>query len=175
MQLKIQVIATHITSPSPTFLPTRPQNEYKAILTEFPAVTHPCSSEQPVKHNITWLIISLPQALLSPLIPDASFQNDLLSLVKSSIVCSSSVLSTRPLAIGLRHCIWFPRKMVTGALVLIIELWTTLLLPIAIQYHTFKTLPHHCMAPLPSPQSIWSERTTRSLLSQLMSWKHQQV
>ena len=52
-QLKIQGIATHITSPSPTFLLTRPQNEYEAILTEFPAVTHPCSSEQPVKHNVT--------------------------------------------------------------------------------------------------------------------------
>ena len=54
MQLKIQGIATHIASPSPTFLPARPQNEYEAILTEFPAVTHhPCSSEQPVKHNVT--------------------------------------------------------------------------------------------------------------------------
>ena len=52
-QLKIQGIATHIASPSPTFLPTRPQNEYEAILTELPAVTHPCSSEQPVKHNVT--------------------------------------------------------------------------------------------------------------------------
>ena len=43
-QLKIQRIATHDTSPSPAFLPTRPHNEYDAILAEFPAVTRPVNS-----------------------------------------------------------------------------------------------------------------------------------
>ena len=52
-QLRIQGIATHESSPSPTFLPPQSHNEYEAILTEYPAVMRPCSSEHPVKHSVT--------------------------------------------------------------------------------------------------------------------------
>ena len=52
-QLKIQGIATHDTSPSPAFLQTRTNSEYDAILAEFPSITRPGSSDQPVKHNVT--------------------------------------------------------------------------------------------------------------------------
>ena len=52
-QLKVQGIVTHLSSPSPTFLPSRPTNEYEAILSEFPSLTRPCNQEQPIKHNVT--------------------------------------------------------------------------------------------------------------------------
>lgn len=50
-QLKVQGIVSQDSSPSPTFLPTKP-NEYEAILADFPAVTRPCNNEQA---NITSL------------------------------------------------------------------------------------------------------------------------
>ena len=52
-QLKVQGIVSQDSSPSPTFLPTKPKNEYEAILADFPAVTRPCNNEQPIKHNVT--------------------------------------------------------------------------------------------------------------------------
>ncbi len=52
-QLKVQGIVSHCPSPSPTLFPQQPKNEYEALLTEFPAVTQVCSSDQPVKHDVT--------------------------------------------------------------------------------------------------------------------------
>ena len=52
-QLKIQGIVSDMPSPSPTLLPRQPKSEYEAILTEFPAVTRPCGTEQPIKHSVT--------------------------------------------------------------------------------------------------------------------------
>ena len=49
----MQGIVSIKSSPSPTLHHRQPTNEYKAILSEFPAVTQPCHKEQPVKHNIT--------------------------------------------------------------------------------------------------------------------------
>ena len=48
-QLKVQGIASHASSPSPTLLPRRPET----ILSKFSMVTHPCNSQQPVKHDVT--------------------------------------------------------------------------------------------------------------------------
>ena len=52
-QLRIQGIATHDSSPSPTFLPMQSHNEYEAILAGYPTVTRPCSSKHHIKHNVT--------------------------------------------------------------------------------------------------------------------------
>ena len=52
-QLNVQGIVSQVSSPSPTFLGTKIQSEYDAILADFPAVTRPCNSEQPIKHNVT--------------------------------------------------------------------------------------------------------------------------
>ena len=52
-QLKIQGIVTHLSSPSPTFLPSRPKNEYDTILFDYPSLIQPCNHEQTIKHNVT--------------------------------------------------------------------------------------------------------------------------
>ena len=51
-QLQVQGIVSHDPSPHPTFKPT-PKTEHEAILSEFPAVTQPCYTDRPVKHDVT--------------------------------------------------------------------------------------------------------------------------
>jgi len=43
-------------SPSPTLLSTHPPTEFEAILQEYPAIVRLCTTEQPVKHNVTHYI-----------------------------------------------------------------------------------------------------------------------
>ena len=54
--LKVQGIVSHGLSPSPTFPASRPKSDFEAILSEFLAVTQPCSIEQPIKHDVTHYI-----------------------------------------------------------------------------------------------------------------------
>ena len=42
-----------MSPPSPTLLPKDPDNEFAAILADFPEVSQPCNTEQAVKHNVT--------------------------------------------------------------------------------------------------------------------------
>ena len=51
--LAVQGIRSQVSSPSPTLLPRTPKSTFEALLAKFPAVTQPCSTEQPVKHNVT--------------------------------------------------------------------------------------------------------------------------
>ena len=51
--LVVKGIISSKTSPSPTLLPRSPKNPMDAILSEFPAVTQPCNTEQPIKHDVT--------------------------------------------------------------------------------------------------------------------------
>ena len=51
--LAVQGIRSQMPSLSPTLLPRKPKSTFVALLAEFPAVTQPCGTEQPVKHNIT--------------------------------------------------------------------------------------------------------------------------
>lgn len=51
--LQVQGIVSHALSPSLTFLAREPKSDFDAILSEFPAVTQPCSIEQPIKHDVT--------------------------------------------------------------------------------------------------------------------------
>ena len=51
--LTVQGIVSQVPSPSPTLLPRNPKTTFEAILSEFPAVTQPCSTEKPVKHDVT--------------------------------------------------------------------------------------------------------------------------
>ncbi len=52
-QLKVKGIASHTPSPSPSLRPSQPENDFSALLSEFLAVTQACSSECPVKHDVT--------------------------------------------------------------------------------------------------------------------------
>ena len=52
-QLSIQGIASEVLPLSPTVLPRRQSLDFEAILAKFPTITHPCTSEAPVKHNVT--------------------------------------------------------------------------------------------------------------------------
>ena len=49
--LAIQGIRSQVPSLSPTLLPRKPKNTFKALLAEFPTATQPCGTEQPVKHH----------------------------------------------------------------------------------------------------------------------------
>ena len=51
--LTVQGIVSQVPSPSPTLLPRNPKTTFEAILSEFPAVTQPYSTEKPVKHDVT--------------------------------------------------------------------------------------------------------------------------
>ena len=51
--LQVQGITTSDTSPSPALLSRQPRNEFEALLSDFPKVVQPCTTEQPVKHNVT--------------------------------------------------------------------------------------------------------------------------
>lgn len=52
-QLKVQGITSHTPSPGITWFHKDPDNVYTALLSEFPTVTQSCSSDRPVKHNVT--------------------------------------------------------------------------------------------------------------------------
>ena len=52
-QLSIQGVIFSSPLPSPTLLPKKPTNNFKAIMAEFPTITQPCSKDCPIKHNIT--------------------------------------------------------------------------------------------------------------------------
>ena len=119
-QLRIQGIATHESSPSPTFLPPQSHNEYEAILTEYPAVMRPCSSEHPVKHSVTHHITSTgpPVTARTRRLP----QNDSPLPAENSITCYSSVSFALLPAVGPPHCTWFRRSLPgTGALAVTTE------------------------------------------------------
>ena len=51
--LTVQGIVSQVPPPSSTLLPRNPKTTFEAILSEFPAVTQPCSTEKPVKHDVT--------------------------------------------------------------------------------------------------------------------------
>ena len=57
-QLTIQGVASSAASPSPSLLPTNMDNQFTSLLKEFPSVTQPCITEQPVKHNVTHHIVT---------------------------------------------------------------------------------------------------------------------
>lgn len=52
-QFSIQGIDAPDVPLSPTFIPSEPDNEFTALLREFPSVTQPQISDQPVKHSVT--------------------------------------------------------------------------------------------------------------------------
>ena len=51
--LKVQGIASHTASPSPSLMAKGPKNEFDAILPDFPAVLQPCCNDRPPKHSVT--------------------------------------------------------------------------------------------------------------------------
>ena len=51
--LKVQGIVSHTSSLRPSLHAREPENEFSALLAEFPAVPQAWSSERPVKHNVT--------------------------------------------------------------------------------------------------------------------------
>ncbi len=51
--LRVQGILTQHSSPSPSILPKDPGNPYLNLLSEFPDLTQVCSTDSPVKHEIT--------------------------------------------------------------------------------------------------------------------------
>ena len=51
--LKVQGILSLDPSPSPTLVPKEHNNEFLAILSEFPAVTQVCGNDLPIKHDVT--------------------------------------------------------------------------------------------------------------------------
>ena len=57
-QLTIQGVASSAASPSPSLLPTNMDNQFTSLLKEFPSVTQPITTEQPVKHNVTHHIVT---------------------------------------------------------------------------------------------------------------------
>jgi len=52
-QLKVQGIATHDISPSPTLLSKQPKTEYETLLSAYPEIIQPPNNEQAIKHNVT--------------------------------------------------------------------------------------------------------------------------
>jgi len=52
-QLKVQGIATHDISPSPTLLSKQRKTEYKTLLAAYPEIIQPPNNEQTIKHNVT--------------------------------------------------------------------------------------------------------------------------
>ena len=52
-QLCVQGVAVTDSSPSPTLQPQEPENEFTALLKEFPSLTRPQLSDTPVKHTVT--------------------------------------------------------------------------------------------------------------------------
>ena len=55
-QLQVQGIAVQEQSPSPTMLPKQPATEFEAILTSYAEIVTPCTTEQPIKHDVTHYI-----------------------------------------------------------------------------------------------------------------------
>ena len=51
--MAVQSIRSQVSSLSPTLLSRKLNNAFEELLTEFPAVTELCNTEQPVRHNIT--------------------------------------------------------------------------------------------------------------------------
>ena len=51
--LRIQGVQCQVQSPSPTILPRGPVSTYEAMLAEFPLITRPCTSDAPIKHDVT--------------------------------------------------------------------------------------------------------------------------
>ena len=52
-ELQTKGIISHVVSLSPSFSLQHSTTEYAALLAEFPAVTKPCVSPQPVRHTVT--------------------------------------------------------------------------------------------------------------------------
>ena len=55
-QLQVQGIAVQEQSPSPTILPKHPTTEFEAILMNYAEIVRPCTTEQPIKHQVTHFI-----------------------------------------------------------------------------------------------------------------------
>ena len=68
--LTVQGIRSQVSSLSPTLLPRKPKSTFEALLAESPAVTQPCSTEQPVKHSITHHITTTGSSRTHRLAPE---------------------------------------------------------------------------------------------------------
>ena len=64
--LQTQGTISHIVSPSPSFPTQHSNTEYDALLAEFPSVTKPCASAQPVRHTVTHHMASYTCPGLTP-------------------------------------------------------------------------------------------------------------
>ena len=51
--LSVQSVISSSPPLSLSMLPKQQDNDFAAILHEFPAITQPCSKERPVKHDVT--------------------------------------------------------------------------------------------------------------------------
>ena len=144
--LIVQGIQSQVSSLSPTLLPRKPKRTFEALLAEFPAVTQPCSTEQPVKHSITHHITTTgPQ---SPPGPAALLQNDSRSHAGSSSTCYSLASFAHHPATSLLPCTWCQkntRRLAPS---------TMLRLQIATLSHTSRISPIHSMELPFSPKSI---------------------
>ena len=108
--LQVQGITTSDTSPSPALLSRQPRNEFEALLSDFPEVVQPCTTEQPVKHNVTHHITTTGPPVSARFRLNVSKQPD-----KSLNTCSSKESSVHHQVIGPHHCIWYRRRpLVTG-------------------------------------------------------------
>lgn len=52
-RLQVQGITCNTKSPSPSLLPRKSTSTYHKILADFPSLTQPCTSEAPIKHDVT--------------------------------------------------------------------------------------------------------------------------
>ena len=52
-QLRVQGISCNDSSPSPSILPRHPLTIYHNLLSEFPSLVQPCTSQTPPKHSVT--------------------------------------------------------------------------------------------------------------------------
>ena len=83
--LFVQGIISSNPSPSPSLLPQQPDNDFTAILLEFPAITQLCDEDCPIKHDITHHIETVGTPVSAH--PRRLAWNDSKVLDRSSSIC----------------------------------------------------------------------------------------
>ena len=80
--LSVQGVISSSQSATPSLLPQQPENEFTALLREFPSITQLCGKDRPIKHDITHHIETAGAPVIALVLEDL-LQNDLKSLDRS--------------------------------------------------------------------------------------------